>query len=340
MLALVVSPDGRWAASAASDGTVILWDAHQQIRSRAAASGKLQDTVSLSFSHDSERLARAGVDELLVWRIDEHGRVSRSTSVIVKGTTIASCSWSSPTHLSVVCADATIRILHGSTFQLLRVLPLASTRTAPDHTKARLKTILFSPGRWLLSEKPDSPHDCCLWDIASGKLRKILRGHSAPVTTAAIDSTGTRLATASMDHTVRVWEIASAALVAVLRGHSAPVLDVAFSPDGRHVLSASEDKKAKIWPVAGGECTLSFKHFNWVQAARFSPDGRYVATASWDHTVRLFRVSDGSLVKRFWEHEGAPARHVAFSPDGMTLWSGADDGSVAGHSLSNLIRAI
>ncbi|TBU59439.1 quinon protein alcohol dehydrogenase-like superfamily, partial [Dichomitus squalens] len=343
--ALVASSDSKWIASAAHDGKIILWDVRQQIPTREwTASGKGQEFFSLAFSHDSRRLAAAGGGELAVWRIDDQGAVSRSNSLGVEGTTIRGCAWShDDAHLAIDCADATIRILYGSTLQESRVLRL-QVRRSPSPSAVvdggpGGKHLLFFHGRWLLSARPGFPRHCCLWDLASGRLRKVLQGHTAPVTTAALDPTGTRLATASMDHTVRIWDTEGGALITVLRGHSGPILDVAFSPDGKFVLSASEDKKAKIWPVSGGECTLSFKHFNSVYAAGFSPDGRYVATTSWDHTVRLFKVEDGSLVRRLWEHEGAPVRHVVFSPDGETLWSGADDGSVSGRRLSNVLRA-
>ncbi|TBU37478.1 quinon protein alcohol dehydrogenase-like superfamily [Dichomitus squalens] len=357
--ALLVSPDSRWVASAASDGAIILWDARRQVLSREwSAVGKVEHFVSLAFSQDSRCLASAGDHELVVWSIKDGGEVDRLDALQMEGTTIRACSWSpDDAHLAIGCTDATIHILHGRTFQELRVLRFArgarpdAAGRGPGSSVERLsfnngrwllsgvERLLFANARWLLSVAPDVSHGCRLWDIAAGKLRTVLRGHTASITTASFNPTGTRLATASMDHTVRIWDIDRAAPLAVLRGHTGPVLDVAFSPDGKFVLSASEDRTAKVWPASGGRCTHSFKHFNWVYAVRFSSDGRYIATASWDHTVRLFRASDGALVKRLWEHAGAHVRHLAFSPDGETLWSGADDGSVSGRRLSNIIDA-
>ncbi|PIL23312.1 transporter [Ganoderma sinense ZZ0214-1] len=344
--ALVLSPDDKWIASAASDGTVVLWDAMQQTLTwEWPASKKIGHPVSLAFSADSRHLASTGDDRLVVWHIADSGKVERAYTVSMEDTTIRTCAWSpNGVHLAVGCADGTIHLLDGHTFRELHVLRL--TRGAPANPADRepaVERLVFSTGRWLLSLTPDGSHDChcCVWDVTSGRLHAALPSHTASVTAAAFDPAGTRLATASTDHTVRIWDLDAvpAAALSILRGHSGPVLDVAFSPDGKFVLSASEDRKAKIWPVSGSEYILSFKHFNWVQAAVFSPDGKYVATGSWDHTVRLFKVSDGSLVKRFWEHTGAPVRHVAFSRDRKTLWSGADDGSVYGQRLGGLAEA-
>lgn len=346
--ALILSTNNKWVVSAASDGSVVLWDALEQTSVwEWSASKEIRHPVSLAFSADSRHFASTGDDGLVVWHITDSGKVERAHILSMEGTTIRTCTWSPhDTRFAMGCTDATIHILDGHTFAALHVL--SPTRGVPStsvNTKPALERLLFSTaGSWLLSVTTmtrGGSHDChcCVWDVTSGRLHAVLPSHTASVTAAAFDPTGTRLATASTDHTVRIWNVKTAALLSILRGHAGPVLDVVFSPDGKFVLTASEDRKAKIWLVSGGEHILSFKHFNWVQAAVFSPDGKYIATASWDHTVRLFKVSDGSLVKRIWEHTGAPVRHVAFSPDGKTLWSGADDGSVYGQRLEDLIEA-
>ena len=342
--ALILSPDNKWVVSAASDGDVVLWDALQQTMVwEWSAFKEIGHPVSLAFSTDSRRLASTGDDGLVVWHITDSGGVERAYAVGMEGITIRACAWSSDdAHLVFGCTNASIHVLDGKTFRELHVFTLTNGASSnlTDRKPVVERLLSSTGGQWLLSLTPDGSHDChsCVWDVTSGRLHAVLPSHTASVTAAAFDPAGTRLATASTDHTVRIWDLETAAALSILRGHSDPVLDVSFSPDGKFVLSASEDRKAKIWPVSGGDHILSFKHFNWVQAAVFSPDGKYIATGSWDHTVRLFRVSDGSLVKRFWEHTGAPVRHVAFSPDGKTLWSGADDGSVCGHRLGEVVE--
>ncbi|EJF59718.1 HET-E, partial [Dichomitus squalens LYAD-421 SS1] len=323
-----LDPTGTRLATASMDHTVRIWDTEGGALITVLR-GHLGPILDVAFSPDGKFVLSASEDKKAkIWPVSggectlsfKHFNWVHAARFSPDGRYVATTSW-----------DHTVRLFKVEDGSLVRRLW--------EHEGAPVRHVVFSPdGETLWSGADDGSH-CCLWDLASGRQRKVLQGHTAPVTTAALDPTGTRLATASMDHTVRIWDTEGGALITVLRGHSGPILDVAFSPDGKFVLSASEDKKAKIWPVSGGECTLSFKHFNWVHAARFSPDGRYVATTSWDHTVRLFKVEDGSLVRRLWEHEGAPVRHVVFSPDGETLWSGADDGSVSGRRLGNVLRA-
>ncbi len=51
----------------------------------------------------------------------------------------------------------------------------------------------------------------------------------------AFSPEGKRLASASVDGTVRLWDVKTGRLLTVLRGHPSGVADVAFSPDGREL---------------------------------------------------------------------------------------------------------
>src|SRR5262249_20992953 len=56
---------------------------------------------------------------------------------------------------------------------------------------------------------------------------------------------GSRVATASMDRTVKLWDTATGQDVLTLRGHTAGVGCVAFTPDGMRLVSGSEE--ALVW---------------------------------------------------------------------------------------------
>jgi hypothetical protein len=45
-----------------------------------------------------------------------------------------------------------------------------------------------------------------IWDAATAKEIAILRGHDAPVTSAAFNPDGSRIVTASFDRTARIWD--------------------------------------------------------------------------------------------------------------------------------------
>jgi WD40 repeat protein len=63
----------------------------------------------------------------------------------------------------------------------------------------------------------------------------------------AFSPDGQRIASASMDGTIKVWDAQAGRETLTLKGHESGVTGVAFSPDGRRIASASHDGTVKIW---------------------------------------------------------------------------------------------
>jgi WD40 repeat protein len=75
----------------------------------------------------------------------------------------------------------------------------------------------------------------------------------APVQRAAFSPNGSRVVTASGDHSARLWEVPSGRLVAQLSGHQDFVNDAVFSPDGALIFTASSDKSLRVWDASTGK---------------------------------------------------------------------------------------
>lgn len=91
--------------------------------------------------------------------------------------------------------------------------------------------------------------DIVLWDVATGKRKAVLKGHSHSVFSVAFSPDGKTLASGSKDTTVKLWDIAACKNTATLKGHTAFVKTVAFSPDGKMLASGSSDKTIKLWEL-------------------------------------------------------------------------------------------
>jgi WD40 repeat protein len=75
------------------------------------------------------------------------------------------------------------------------------------------------------------------------------------VTAAAISADGRRIASGSINNTIRVWD-KSGELVRVLSGHTNAVEHLRFTPDGRFLVSSSRDASLRIWDLATGSSVV------------------------------------------------------------------------------------
>lgn len=136
---------------------------------------------------------------------------------------------------------------------------------------------------------------------------------------------GTKIVTASDDHTARVWSAEDGRPLLVLRGHEGAVTTAAFSDDGAKIVTGSEDATARVWSAADGRELLVLQgHRQTVMTAAFSRDGTKIVTGSADATARVWSAEDGRSLATLFGHRSAVAS-AAFSPDGARIVTGSYD---------------
>ncbi|KAJ7327462.1 WD40 repeat-like protein [Mycena albidolilacea] len=163
------------------------------------------------------------------------------------------------------------------------------------------------------------------------RIQKILQGHSNDVTCAHFSPDDTRIASGSLDNTVRVWDAQTGLLVIEpLDGHTGWVASIHFSRDGTRIVSGSWDNTLRVWDANTGALAAGpFEgHSQGVVSVSFSPDSTRVASGSLDKTVRVWDCETGvTVIGPLRGHTGIVSS-VHFSPDGMRIASGASDRTV------------
>jgi WD40 repeat protein/serine/threonine protein kinase len=338
---MLFSPDGRHLATVGTTGAVNLWDlASRQPEVRTLEAGGGTILGSLAFRPNGRELAASSEITVHLW----DPASGRPTRTLFQQVTI----WNHPPNRMVyqqvpgvlrsVAFSPDGRWLAGTTRHLhIFLWDAASGR--PVRTlgwPGPLAFNMYMGGGYQLGGvafRPDSRllavagFDSLvrLWDPATGKEVRILRGHNFPVLSVAFHPDGRRLASAGAE--IKIWDTVSGKEVRTIKGHRGKVWSVAFSRDGSWLASASEDRTVKLWDAASGKEIYTLRgHMDGVGSVAFSPDGRRLASASSDGTVKLWDPKSGLEVLTLPGHAALSA--VAFSSDGERLASAGEGGAV------------
>ena len=151
----------------------------------------------------------------------------------------------------------------------------------------------------------------------------------------AFSPDGQRLASSSLDGTLRLWDVASGQFIgAPLVNQGLAFTAVAFSSDGKTVAAdaATSEHDILLWDVSTTPAVNLGRltgHTGPIISLAFSPDGRMLASASADQKVRLWNVASRSAIDAPLFGHDFQVLTVAFSPDGTSLASGGADHNIA-----------
>lgn len=164
--------------------------------------------------------------------------------------------------------------------------------------------------------------------LRASQLQFTLSGHDGPVTAVAFNHDGSRLATASADHTVKLWDTTTGQNYLTFTGHQQPVKAIVFSQDGSQLYSAAESGLIRMWDAETGRLLATRTGDNGdINALALSPDGSQLITANEDATVRTWDTEIWTSPYLSFGHNGEVI-DVAFNSTGAQFASGGVDGRI------------
>ena len=315
VLGCAVSQDGRLAASASADQSLVVWDLDSG-QALAVLTGHTAAVQDCALDQAGHRVASVGSDRTLRlwnWSTGEH------QAVVAHGAAVMACAFSSDGRLVVTAAaDGVVRVWSADTLELLQTLT-GHADWVHDCAVSVAANLIVSGANdgtarlWRLGVRADpyrqrqhegAVHTCAAapdgrhaftgasdrmllrWDVAHGQARAAWPVHEAGVRGCAVSADGTLVATASADRTIAVWRAASGERVASLTGHRDLVNACSFHPGGTLLASVSNDRTARVWDLSTRSRKLAWvAHEQWINACAVSPCGRWLLTAAADGTL-------------------------------------------------------
>jgi WD40 repeat protein len=292
LMALAVSPDGAWLATASADRLCRIWETASGINTQTLARSPAR-IACMAWSPDSHNLAVGDLDGCVkMWRRKRPQTASSSSDVADFGVTAhngpvqaLAFAESSPAHAeqgAIANKDAVDRvhmILSAGTDGLVKVWSTATNsviRVLKGHQSAVhglvvRQTPAAAPGTGFMARiisqrlarrreqlgQRKSPHKGRLPPIkpqehANG-FTSVMQQRSAANDDAKIEGReGARVLSFGEDRCVREWQVDSGLCVRTFEGHQGAVMSVDIAEELDLMVSASEDKTCFMWRLSDG----------------------------------------------------------------------------------------
>ncbi|GJJ74994.1 hypothetical protein EMPS_07352 [Entomortierella parvispora] len=280
VLSVSFSYSGRQLASGSADKTVRIWNLQQEVDCRVMQEHSAKVNC-VAFSPDGTQLASASSDKTVrVWDADI-------------GTLAFVFNASHDDVQTVAWFPDGEQLASGAKYGMLRLWSV-STRKVDRRLKVGLidvQCISISPdGQRLVAGCKNDLH---LWNFQTGADPEalVLKGHTGLVTAVAFSRNGHRIASSSLDRSVRLWDGQTGALISTWVAHSDSVHSLAFLND-REIASGTE-KITRIWeldsklgrPNTANDAFSDTGHLgigieNAISSMAYSPDGQFVFSFS------------------------------------------------------------
>ncbi len=322
LLALAVSPDGRYLACSRQDCSLSLWDIgrhrrHQMVTTLAAP------IWSLQFSPSGTYLATGNETGLQVW--DTQRREPLRSFLRQAYPVCAMALGAASNKLITAHSDHQIRIWQWGQTPARHPLP-----SILNPQQGRLHALAVSDdGQWWATSGAD--HTIALWSgqgwAAAARACPFLV-LPEPATLMALSAQGAWLATAGQAPAIGLWQVATGQALGSLPGHGGPASALIFNPttvdlsphQAPHLVSGGRDGTICLWDLSRATCTKVLRgHLCQVHSLAISLAGDRLVSASYDGRVCWWDLGSGDQLGEWQAPLGQWLHTVTIDGAGQTL---------------------
>lgn len=321
--ALALGPAGRYVYSVSQNSRVVRWDLQsgskvQEANSHSAGVSALCignagaslysiDRSGVLLEHETSKLTRMRSMQIGGGRGSRSMKLSpsgRSLFVALPSTTIEidlqrwkiTRRFKGGGGVALDSRGAALFVLSGTALLQLRRETGEVVHALRSHTDTRISFAVTPDNRYLFSGGPNEVR-IRQWDIANAREVHEPKWHSAKVTTIAVDSQASHVATGDAGGSVLIWDSTSGRELSRYSGHRERVLTLVFSHDARWLFSGGDDGRIVQIDVKSAKPIREFSSrlISDVYSIALTPDGESLWAAGIGTGIVRWNLKEGRI---------------------------------------------
>jgi WD40 repeat protein len=206
--------------------------------------------------------------------------------------------------------------------------PAVAPTLGPTHRIETPEALSFAPepgGHLFLATFQDS--SVRIYDAATLKKVRVLRGHPFPAHACAWSRDGKYIATGDESARVFVWDLKTGKIIMQFRLHTKGIENLSFNQDGSMLVSTGNDDVLKIYDLKAKKLLRTIdSNAAGIYGAEFAPRVNILAAATLSEGARIYSPMGAVLYKM--NNNAGGAYDCDYNAAGTMLITGGKDGNV------------